>query len=139
MIAHFRRIRFFSIILLILLAFVYISCKNEDKCTPRGKWYFNKVLRDFSITNTLANGYIDFADEKVLKSNLFDESVSFPYKINDKEIVIETNEKMTLTIDKCSSDTMILVGKLGYFNMQFLMTKNPNEIINSAAEDSNLY
>jgi hypothetical protein len=126
--------RIFVFILLVLVA-----CKGEEQCKPQGKWYFNRVLRNYTITNTLENGYIEFVSPTQLKSNLFDESISYNYSFEEKQLVIDSEEQLTLKIEQCSADTIILEGELSYFQMQFLMTKKPNESKQSNIEDSNLY
>lgn len=133
------RIAAFSIFTILLIH----GCKTEQECKPQGKWYFAEVTRNYRITNTLVNGYIEFIDDQSLKSNLFDENETYKYTIADRKLTIDADEQLSLTINACSPDSIDIEGELSYFLMRFKLTKTPNILesnsVESKIEDSSLY
>ncbi len=113
-----RKIIFLSFCLLLF------ACKEEKPvCDVTGKWFFNTVIRNDRITNTLQDGYFEFKPDQTFSSNLFDESQKLNYTLNNGIIKINTEEEFSLEIKLCSPDTLLLVGPMSLFDMQFLLTK----------------
>lgn len=113
----------FCAFIIILLS---ISCKEEPKCDVTGKWYFHDVTRNYAPTNTLDNGFIEFINDKDVKSNLFDESRIYGYTKDNNEIILNVEDPIKFKLLYCSSDSLRMSGSMGPYDMQFVMTKNPN-------------
>lgn len=112
-----------NFVLLFLL--IVLGCKNEvEVCNLEGMWYFDTVMRNDRITNTLQEGYFEFKSGSKFTSNIFEEGKDYDYVVTDKNIAIKTDENLELTIEYCSADTLILTGEMSMFKMDFLLTKN---------------
>ena len=113
-------------ILGIFIVLLVLACKEEEmECKLGGKWYFDTVMRNDRVTNTLQFGFFDFKTGDKFNSNIFDEEEDYNYTIQSKTISIQTEEKFDLTIQYCSNDTLILSGEMSAFKMDFLLTRNP--------------
>lgn len=107
-----------------LFMITVLSCKEDvDTCQLDGVWYFDTVMRNDRVTNTLQDGYFEFKEGGKFASNIFEEGRDYDYTVAKKTISIMSDQKLELEIEYCTMDTLILTGEMSLFKMDFLLTK----------------
>jgi hypothetical protein len=111
----------------ILLTLLLSSCTaNEVKVTPaalNGKWAFTKALRAGKETKTLHSAYLEFMDSIHVNSNIFQSEEPHTYIIDDKTIVINSIDSLSLEVTRLEKDTMVMEGVVNKYPMEFYLVK----------------
>ena len=109
-----------------LLAVLLFACKAEIKVSPAdltGKWNFAYAMRNGKETKMLNQAFFVFHPDKSVTSNLFQSDESKTFEIANNILSMSGQEAFKMEIVDFKRDTMQLEGKMGDFDMQFMLVK----------------
>lgn len=110
-----------------LLVIFLLGCKSEKKVSPAdvaGRWNFAHALRNGRETKMLNQAYFVFHPDKSVTSNLFQTNERMTFDIANNILSMSGQESFKLEIVDFQKDTMHLEGKMGDFEMQFMLVKS---------------
>lgn len=117
---HFR----FSTIF--CLTIILVSCKNEDISYRKsivGAWDVYASKMNDKPNGFMKDGYFVFTDDNLVNSNIFDENQKLNYSVNKNRLIIDSEPKFDLEIEKLVNDSMYLRGKLSYYYMEYFLVR----------------
>ncbi len=109
-----------------LLAVLLFACKAEKKVSPAdltGKWNFAHAMRNGRETKMLNQAFFVFHPDKSVTSNLFQSDERKTFDITNNILSMSGQEAFKMEIVDFQQDTMQLEGKMGDFDMQFMLVK----------------
>lgn len=103
-----------------------VSCQSEDAKMGNaivGKWeVFGTELNNIP-NGLMQNGYFDFLDNGHVSSNIFSDSLSHAFQIEEGVLKIEGPQSLELKIARMQNDSMCLEGQLGHYFMRYYLVK----------------
>ncbi len=111
------------------LFLVLFSCKHKTNLTSadlKGKWKFDKVIRNGKESRTMESAYFVFPDDKTVSSNLFDNGETATFNIDNSKLYIQGTSPMEFDIRSFEKDSLELVGRMNAFEMEFFLVKEQN-------------
>lgn len=114
------------IFLFLLSSLVLIRCKPSEKVEVKGdflvaKWMITDAIRNGKITSTLKDGYLQFDNNGIMKTNIMGEELTSSYSVNNRELSFDGNFPYNFTIEKLTKDSLQLSGEMRKFDMVFFM------------------
>ncbi|MBT8190312.1 MAG: hypothetical protein KJO29_07765 [Bacteroidia bacterium] len=120
-----------SFLFSLLLIVTVISCGEDTVKTSvdilAGKWNIHEAYRDGRETQTLKKGYFEFSTDQKLKTNILQDTLFYPYKLSGNKIKLEDAHKISYTVMKLTSDSLILETKIRKFDFRILLLKKGDE------------
>lgn len=124
-------------ILYLISIFLVFSCKSDpatidENLSEVGNWSIIASTRNNKPTSTLKDGYFDFGEGNVMKTNILGGEADFDYSrdgnVINQKLGPELQSAMGVDhinyiIEKLSSDTLILKSKIRNYNFEFLGIK----------------
>lgn len=110
-----------------LLAVLLLACKSERKVSPAdvaGRWNFAYAERNGRETKMLNRAYFVFHPDKSVTSNLFQSNERMTFDIANNILSVSGQDSLRMEIVDFQPDTMYLEGKMGDFDMQFMLVKS---------------
>ncbi|MBT8229743.1 MAG: hypothetical protein HKN67_01275 [Saprospiraceae bacterium] len=120
-----------SFLFSLLLIVTILSCGEDTVKTSvdilAGKWNIHEAYRDGRETQTLKKGYFEFSTDQKLKTNILQDTLFYPYKLSGNKIKLEDAHKISYTVMKLTSDSLILETKIRKFDFRILLLKKGDE------------
>lgn len=116
------------------LVLVLNSCAPDAISQDRinGKWLVVTAARNGKETKTLEDGYFDFSNDTVFKTNIFSTVEEFPYELKDDKIFQIGGENVVYSIAPSADDSLILSTTIRDY--QFLFIAIRDTVQNGPAE-----
>lgn len=114
-----------------MLFLLLISCKREKELTHAdltGTWHFANALRNGKPTRMLDQAFFVFHPDKSITSNLFATDERKTFDIVNNELSVTGKEAFKMEVSNFRKDTMELVGKMGPFDMEFLLIRSVDSL-----------
>jgi len=104
------------------------KAKSLDVSSSYGDWQLSEAVRDGKLTKTL-EGAMFSIDSNLLSTNIFGDDQSFGYQLIGKKMKLSGAETQVFTVDKSSSDTLILGMKRNKKKYQLLLVRSDTSIV----------
>lgn len=114
-----------------MLILLLVSCKREKELTHAdltGTWHFANALRNGRPTRMLDQAFFVFHPDKSITSNLFSSEERKTFDIINNELSVSGKEAFKMEVINFRSDTMELVGKMGHFDMEFVLIRSADSL-----------
>ena len=102
-----------------------VDVKHSDLT---GRWNFSHALRNGHQTKMLDEAYFVFHPDKSITSNLFATDERKTFDVTDNKLSVTGKEAFKLDIVNFKKDTMELEGKMGPFQMEFMLIKSQDTL-----------
>jgi len=115
---------------LLCITLMLYACKSDHTKLPKDNELLGKWLVFYSEMNNKPNDLMKeahflFLDDNKVESNLFD-GQTYDYTVKDGGLNINNPDQFLLSIVYFQNDTLVLSGKLKYYNIKLKMVKaNP--------------
>jgi hypothetical protein len=117
-----------NVALIAMMPILFIGCKSVDSNSSNaliGSWRIAYSEMNGAQNGFMSTGFMEFVDNKKVKTNIFGETSVFDYKYDGTELeVVGGAETFVMTANHITTDSIELTGKVRTFDMMFGLSRD---------------
>jgi len=123
--------KIFAALFLLVAALTSYSCKSDSATAVvlsnvdlAGQWKIQEAYKGKTKTNLLDNGYFSFSESGNITTNILGDETPSEYKLSKNLITVEEGLVKKYTVEKKTTDTLILTTRIRNFDFRFIALKS---------------
>ncbi len=106
---------------------VLVACRRDVQVKAdnlQGRWIVQEAYRNEVLTKTLENAYFEFNTESAMSTNLWPDALEISYAIDGNMLLQKSEEVVTYTIQKLTTDSLELSSTIRNYRFYFVMVRD---------------